>query len=103
MTVTTEEAELLAQTHDLVRFTLGMKAPEHDLTAAALRSLAAERDARPAVLKRRFGGRVYPGRMFPHGAREFFLGHFFRASTNCLATSQTSPNVFWLGPSVGLE
>jgi hypothetical protein len=45
MTVTTEEAELLAQTHDLVRFTLGMKAPEHDLTAAALRSLAAERDA----------------------------------------------------------
>ena len=45
MTITTEEAELLAQTHDLVRFTLGMKAPEHDLTSAALRSLAAERDA----------------------------------------------------------
>jgi hypothetical protein len=45
MSITTEEAELLAQTHDLVRFTLGMKAPEHDLTAAALRSLAAERDA----------------------------------------------------------
>jgi hypothetical protein len=45
MTITTEEIELLAQTHDLVRFTLGMKAPEHDLTAAALRSLAAERDA----------------------------------------------------------
>jgi len=44
MTITTEEAEWLAQTHDLVRFTLGMKAPEHDLTAAALRSLAAERD-----------------------------------------------------------
>ncbi len=45
MTITTEEAERLAQTHDLVRFTLGMKTPEHDLTAAALRSLAAERDA----------------------------------------------------------
>jgi hypothetical protein len=44
MNITTEEAERLAQTHDLVRFTLGMKAPEHDLTAAALRSLAAERD-----------------------------------------------------------
>jgi hypothetical protein len=41
---TTEEIELLAQTHDLARFTLGMKAPEHDLTSAALRSLAAERD-----------------------------------------------------------
>jgi hypothetical protein len=35
MTITTEEAELLAQTHDLVRF----------ITATALRSLAAERDA----------------------------------------------------------
>ncbi len=45
MTITTEEIELLAQTHDLVRFTFGMKAPEHDLTAAALRDLAAERDA----------------------------------------------------------
>jgi hypothetical protein len=45
VTTTTEEAERLAQTHDLVRFTLGMKAPEHDLTATALRSLAAERDA----------------------------------------------------------
>ena len=45
MIVTTEEAERLAKQHDLVRFTLGMKAPEHDLTAAALRSLAAERDA----------------------------------------------------------
>jgi hypothetical protein len=45
MTLTTEEIELLAQTHDLARSTLGMKAPEHDLTAAALRSLAAERDA----------------------------------------------------------
>lgn len=45
MTITTEEAQLLAQTHDLVRYTLGMKAPEHDLTAAALRSLVAERDA----------------------------------------------------------
>jgi hypothetical protein len=45
MTITTEEIELLAQTHDLVRFTLGMKTPEHDLTAAALRELAAERDA----------------------------------------------------------
>ena len=45
MTITTEEAEWLAKLHDLVRFTLGMKAPEHDLTAAALRSLAAERDA----------------------------------------------------------
>jgi uncharacterized coiled-coil DUF342 family protein len=45
MSITTEEAERLAQTHDLVRFTLGMKAPEHDLTAAAIRSLAAERDA----------------------------------------------------------
>jgi hypothetical protein len=45
MTVTTEEAERLAQTHDLVRFTFGMKAPEHDLTSAYLRSLAAERDA----------------------------------------------------------
>jgi hypothetical protein len=55
MIITTEEAELLAQTHDLVRFTLGMKAPEHDLTAAALRSLAAERDALQAerdMLKR---------------------------------------------------
>ncbi len=45
MSITTEEIDRLAQTHDLVRFTLGMKAPEHDLTAAALRSLAAERDA----------------------------------------------------------
>jgi len=45
MTITTEEAELLAQTHDLARSTLGMKAPEHDLTSAALRDLAAERDA----------------------------------------------------------
>jgi hypothetical protein len=45
MTITTEEAERLAQMHDLVRFTLGMKAPEHDLTSAAFRSLAAERDA----------------------------------------------------------
>jgi hypothetical protein len=45
MTITTEEIELLAQTHDLARFTLGMKAPEHDLTAAGLRALAAERDA----------------------------------------------------------
>ena len=45
MTITTEEAEWLAKQHDLVRFMLGMKAPEHDLTAAALRSLAAERDA----------------------------------------------------------
>jgi hypothetical protein len=45
MSITTEEAERLAQTHDLVRFTLSMKTPEHDLTAAALRSLAAERDA----------------------------------------------------------
>ena len=44
MNITTEEAEQMAQTHDLVRFTLGMKTPEHDLTAAALRSLAAERD-----------------------------------------------------------
>jgi hypothetical protein len=43
--ITTEEAQLLARTHDLVRFTLGMKAHEHDLTATALRSLAAERDA----------------------------------------------------------
>jgi hypothetical protein len=43
--ITTEEVERLAQTHDLVRFTLGMKAPEHDLTSAALRSLVAERDA----------------------------------------------------------
>lgn len=42
---TTEEAERLAQTHDLARFTLGIKTPEHDLTSAALRSLAAERDA----------------------------------------------------------
>jgi hypothetical protein len=42
--ITTKEIELLAQTHDLVRFTFGMEAPEHDLTAAALRSLAAERD-----------------------------------------------------------
>jgi hypothetical protein len=50
MTITTEEIELLAQTHDLVRFTLGMKAPEHDLTAAALRSLDAERDALRANL-----------------------------------------------------
>ena len=45
MIVTTEEAERLAKQHDLVRFTLGMKAPEHDLTAATIRSLAAERDA----------------------------------------------------------
>jgi hypothetical protein len=45
VTVTTEEVELLAQTHDLARSTLSMKAPEHDLTSAALRSLAAERDA----------------------------------------------------------
>jgi hypothetical protein len=45
MTITTEEAQLLAQTHDLARFTLGMKTPEHDLTATALRSLVAERDA----------------------------------------------------------
>ena len=45
MTITTEEAEWLAKQHDLVRFTLGMKAPEHDLTAATIRSLAAERDA----------------------------------------------------------
>ena len=44
MTITTEEAEWLAKQHDLVRFTLGMKAPEHDLTAATIRSLAAERD-----------------------------------------------------------
>jgi hypothetical protein len=50
MTITTEEIELLAKTHDLVRFTLGMKAPEHDLTSAALRSLAAERDALRANL-----------------------------------------------------
>lgn len=39
MSITTEEAERLAQTHDLVRFTLGMKTPEHDLTAA-IRALA---------------------------------------------------------------
>ena len=45
MTITTEEAEWLAKQHDLVRFTLGMKAPEHDLTATTIRSLAAERDA----------------------------------------------------------
>jgi hypothetical protein len=44
MTITTEEADRLAQTHDLVRFTLGMKQPEHDLTAATIRSLAAEAD-----------------------------------------------------------
>jgi cell division protein FtsB len=50
--ITTEQAEQLAQTHDLVRFTLGMKAPEHDLTAAALRSLAAERDALKAEVER---------------------------------------------------
>jgi uncharacterized coiled-coil DUF342 family protein len=52
MSITTEEAERLAQTHDLVRFTLGMKAPEHDLTAAAIRSLAAERDALKAEVKK---------------------------------------------------
>ena len=45
MTITTEEAEWLAKQHDLVRFTLGMKAPKHDLTAATIRSLAADRDA----------------------------------------------------------
>lgn len=45
MTITTEEAEWLAKQHDLVRFTLGMKAPEHDLTAATIRCLAAEPDA----------------------------------------------------------
>jgi hypothetical protein len=48
MTITTEEAERLAKQHDLVRFTLGMKAPKHDLTAATIRSLAAERDAMQA-------------------------------------------------------
>jgi hypothetical protein len=52
MSITTEEAERLAQTHDLVRFTLGMKAPEHDLTAAAVRSLAAERDALRAEVEK---------------------------------------------------
>jgi hypothetical protein len=52
ISITTEEAELLAQTHDLVRFTLGMKAPEHDLTSAALRSLAAERDKAQGYLSR---------------------------------------------------
>lgn len=55
MNITTEEAELLAQTHDLVRFTLGMKAPEHDLTATALRSLAAERDALRAEVESLLG------------------------------------------------
>ena len=50
MTITTEEAEWLAKQHDLVRFTLGMKAPEHDLTAATIRSLAAERDALEAAV-----------------------------------------------------
>jgi hypothetical protein len=52
MIITTEEIELLAQTHDIARFTLGMKAPEHDLTATALRSLAAERDALRAEIAR---------------------------------------------------
>jgi mRNA-degrading endonuclease toxin of MazEF toxin-antitoxin module len=59
MSVTTEEAELLARTHDLVRFTLGMKAPEHDLTAAALRSIAAERDALRAKVERPESGVSY--------------------------------------------
>ena len=45
MTITTEEAERLAKQHDLVRFTLGMRVPEHDVSAATIRALAAERDA----------------------------------------------------------
>jgi hypothetical protein len=57
--ITTEEIDLLAQTHDLARFTLGMKTPEHDLTAAALRSLAAERDALRAKVERPESGVSY--------------------------------------------
>ena len=57
MIITTEEAEWLAKQHDLVRFTLGMKAPEHDLTAATIRSLAAERDALQAENARLQGAR----------------------------------------------
>ena len=61
MTITTEEAEWLAQQHDLARFTLGMKAPEHDLTAATIRSLAAERDALQARVVELEGAlRAYP-------------------------------------------
>jgi hypothetical protein len=39
-----EAVERLAREHDLVRFTLGMKAHEHDVTAATLCALLAERD-----------------------------------------------------------
>ena len=41
----TEAVERLARKHDLVRFTMGMKAWQHDDTAATLRTLAAENDA----------------------------------------------------------
>jgi hypothetical protein len=39
-----EAVERLAREHDLVRFTLSMKSPQHDKTAATLRALLAERD-----------------------------------------------------------
>ena len=39
-----EAVEAMARTHDLVRFTLGMRSPEHDETAALLRALLRERD-----------------------------------------------------------
>lgn len=38
---TREAVEAMARLHDLVRFTLGMRAPEHDETAAMLRRLHA--------------------------------------------------------------
>jgi hypothetical protein len=46
-----EAVERLAREHDLVRFTLSMKSPQHDKTAATLRALLAERDAARHALR----------------------------------------------------
>jgi hypothetical protein len=46
-----EAVERLAREHDLVRFTLSMKSPQHDKTAATLRALLAERAALRKALR----------------------------------------------------
>jgi hypothetical protein len=43
--INAEAVERLARQHDLSRFTMGMRAPEHDMTAATLRALRAALDA----------------------------------------------------------
>ena len=43
--ISAEAVERLARQHDLSRFTMGMRAPEHDNTAATLRALRAALDA----------------------------------------------------------